>query len=662
VLTLNAVTTNQSGCTYWVEVTNSYGAVTSAVAALTVFTVPTLGEALNAPQLVWTNGGNLPWVIQTTNTHDGSMAAQSGAITHSQESWVQTTVTGPGQLSFWWSVSSDTNSDFLELQTNEVLATRISGTVAWQQESLILDSGAYVLRWRYVKDGSTSVGHDRGYLDEVSFIGAGNNPPIVANPLPDANGRYGTPFIFTFTANTFSDPDAGQTLSYSASGLPSGLSFDGGTRTFSGTPTALGTSSVTVTATDNGSPPLSTNDVFEIVIGKAPLTATADNKSRTYAEPNPSLTFGYSGFVLGEDAAVLDTPPVAGTTAANGSPVGPYPITLSGGADDHYEFGYVSGTLTITPSPLTVTADSTNRVYGTRNPALTGALVGVVTGDAITATFSTSADTNSAPGPYPITPSLTDPDNKLGNYAVTTNAGTLTVEAAPLTVTANDTNRLYGAINPVLTGSIAGLVNGDIITATFSASADTNSPLGTYPITPALVDPDTKLGNYTVTTNAGTLTVTTAPLTVTANDTNRLYGTVNPDFTGSLLGLVNGDNITATFTTTATIDSPPGTYPITPLLTDTDNKLGNYAVTTNAGTLTVTSPPELSISQGGGGLITLSWPSVPAGFVLESADNLTPPVVWQEVTSGIVENGGIKSYTVTNDPSVASRLYRLRLQ
>jgi RHS repeat-associated protein len=73
------------------------------------------------------------------------------------------------------------------------------------------------------------------------------------------------------------------------------------------------------------------------------------------------------------------------------------------------------------------------------------------------------------------------------------------------------------------------------------------------------------------------------------------------------------------------------------------------------------TPPTLSIGLGGGGLITLSWPSVPAGFVLESAENLTPPVVWQEVTSGIVENGGIKSYSVTNDPGVPGRLYRLRL-
>ncbi len=428
-----------------------------------------------------------------------------------------------------------------------------------------------------------SVGNRDFFTIKYIAAVAANARPVVQNPIPDANITYGTPVNFTFAANAFNDPDAGQTLTYSAIGMPPGITLTPATRTFSGTPTVVGTNSVTVIATDNGSPALSTNDVFDIVIAKAPLTATANNQSRTYAETNLPLTFSYSAFALGETAAVLDTPPVITTAATNGSPVGPYPITIAGGADDHYAFSYVGGMLNITPAALSVTADNTNRIYGAPNPAFTG--------------------------------------------------------------------------------GITGLAHGDNITATFGSSADTNTPPGIYPIIPALVDPDAKLGNYTVTTNPGTLTVTAAPLTVTANDTNRVYGAADPAFTGSLLGLVNGDNITATFTTTATIASPPGTYPITPVLSDPDGKLGNYFVTTNSGTLTVTSPPELSftLGGGGGGLFTLSWPSSYAGFILESTESLTPPLAWQEVTNGITENGGTKSYTVTNDSGVTGRLYRLRL-
>ena len=87
---------------------------------------------------------------------------------------------------------------------------------------------------------------------------------------------------------------------------------------------------------------------------------------------------------------------------------------------------------------------------------------------------------------------------------------------------------------------------------------------GTYPITPALVDPAGKLGNYTVTSNNGTLTVTHAPLTVTAANATRAFGDPNPAFTGIITGIKNGDNITATYSTTATATSPVGTYPITP--------------------------------------------------------------------------------------------------
>ena len=55
-----------------------------------------LGDALDAPSLAWTTGGDANWLSQTSVTHDGVDAGQNGDISDSQESWVQTTVTGPG--------------------------------------------------------------------------------------------------------------------------------------------------------------------------------------------------------------------------------------------------------------------------------------------------------------------------------------------------------------------------------------------------------------------------------------------------------------------------------------------------------------------------------------------------------------------------------------
>ncbi len=185
-------------------------------------------------------------------------------------------------------------------------------------------------------------------------------------------------------------------------------------------------------------------------------------------------------------------------------------------------------------------------------------------------------------------PTLADPNGKLGNYAVTINNGIAHRGSAPLVVTAANASRLYGDPNPVFTGTIIGIKNGDNITATFASAADPTSPVGNYPIVPTLVDPNGRLGNYVVTSNNGTLTIAPAPLSVVADDATRQVGTANPVFTGSIAGVKNGDNITATFDSPATVDSPEGTYPIIPTVLDPDGKLGNYAVTIANGTLTIT--------------------------------------------------------------------------
>jgi hypothetical protein len=57
----------------------------------------------------------------------------------------------------------------------------------------------------------------------------------------------------------------------------------------------------------------------------------------------------------------------------------------------------------------------------------------------------------------------------------------------------------------------------------------------------------------------------------------------------------------------------------------------------------------------------LSWPASPAGFVLERTESLTTSIAWQPLTNGITENGGVRIYTVTNQPGVVSHLYHLQL-
>jgi len=132
--------------------------------------VLTLCEALDACQLTWTTGGDAAWFPQTTNTHDGVDAAQSGHIGDSQQTWLETTVTGPGTLSFWWKVSSESCCDPLTFYVDGVYQADIRGVVDWAQPTFSIAAGTHTLRWTYSKDGSVASGLDAGWVDQVLYV------------------------------------------------------------------------------------------------------------------------------------------------------------------------------------------------------------------------------------------------------------------------------------------------------------------------------------------------------------------------------------------------------------------------------------------------------------------------------------------------------------
>jgi hypothetical protein len=179
-LTLDNVTTNYSG-SYSVVLSNYLGSVTSSPAILLV---TVLADALDAPELTWSAGGAASWFAQSLVTHDGVDATESGSITNFEESWVQTVVRGPGALTFWWKTSSETFYDGLQFLTNGVVVASLSGEAVWEQKTLLLPSGNQSLRWRYFKDGSISMGQDKGWLDEVHF--APNKPPVAVTLSPNS--------------------------------------------------------------------------------------------------------------------------------------------------------------------------------------------------------------------------------------------------------------------------------------------------------------------------------------------------------------------------------------------------------------------------------------------------------------------------------------------
>jgi len=179
------------GNDYKVRIT-SVESSTKSHESLSNFTITTdpLAEALDTTGLIWTTSGNLPWFYQTTTTKDGLDAAQSGAITHSQTSSLETTLVGPGTMTFWWKVSSESNYDFLRFFLNGVEQTgslaRISGNVDWVQKTVNIPTGNHTVRWSYTKDGSVSSNADTAWVDQVVFTPA--SAPLIVVEQPAGTG------------------------------------------------------------------------------------------------------------------------------------------------------------------------------------------------------------------------------------------------------------------------------------------------------------------------------------------------------------------------------------------------------------------------------------------------------------------------------------------
>ena len=176
----------------------------------------------------------------------------------------------------------------------------------------------------------------------------------------------------------------------------------------------------------------------------------------------PAITAAYLGFVNGDTAASLTTPPTCSTTATSTSPVGSYPTSCSGAVDPNYTISYIDGSLQVGPAPLAITASSASITYGGAAPVITASYSGFVNGDNATSlttapTCTTSVTSVSPVGTYGSTCSgAVDP-----NYTFSYVDGSVQVGPASITVTASSGSMTYGGAVPAITASVAGLQNGE---------------------------------------------------------------------------------------------------------------------------------------------------------------------------------------------------------
>ena len=157
------------------------------------------------------------------------------------------------------------------------------------------------------------------------------------------------------------------------------------------------------------------------------------------------------------------------------------------------------------------------------------------------------------------------------------------MDMSPATVKVKDCSREYGDDNPTLEFETEGATligEPEII-----CSVDKNSKVGTYEIE---INKGT-IKNYLVTFVPGTLTVTKAPLVVTAENYTITQGDKVPEFTANYSGFKNGEDVSVltkqpVFSCDANEASAPGEYPINVYGVEADNY---NAISYVAGTLTV---------------------------------------------------------------------------
>src|SRR5450830_1859425 len=288
-----------------------------------------------------------------------------------------------------------------------------------------------------------------------------------------------------------------------------------------------------------------------VVVNKATLTVTADDKSVTYGDAVPSLTCQITGFVNGETASAVSGTAALSTayTATTGVASSPVAITAAAGTINaaNYNFIFVNGAVTINQKPITITADSSTVFYNGSMQSVSGvSSSSLISGDIITASASTSG-TNAGTYTSSIAGGVTIWDystNVTANYNITLVPGALRIDPRGVTIVAASVSKTYdGTAFTSLSSSVDDstplVQNENLVSVTTSgyqinvgSSNDTpnNAVIKRNGVTDVT-------SNYAITYALGTLTVVSRPITITAASDSKTYdGTALTNAVSTLSG------------------------------------------------------------------------------------------------------------------------------
>lgn len=123
------------------------------------------------PPLGLHTDGISPWFLQDSMFHDSPYAYQSGPVADLGYTRLETLLTGPGVLEFWWRVSSEQDFDILEYQLDDGTISSISGETDWERQQLFIPNGEHEVSWIYTKDSIISTLDDAGWVDAIDWRG-----------------------------------------------------------------------------------------------------------------------------------------------------------------------------------------------------------------------------------------------------------------------------------------------------------------------------------------------------------------------------------------------------------------------------------------------------------------------------------------------------------
>ena len=630
----------------WTDVTATYGDVDQLISPPTVL----YGGVTVVGSWSYSSADTSVVAISSATMRFGSVGATTitGSFTPTDLGKYNGTVAtlnvsvGKIRPQFTWGNVSKTFGDTTFSLTPPTVTNSVAGTWSYSSQTTSVVSLASSTA-TVAGAGSSLITATFTPTDATNYVSGGTVAmTVTVEKATPTFGWTGVTAIFgdansAITAPTVATTAATGTWAYS-SATTSVVTISGSDLDFGN----AGTSLITATFT----PSNTTNYVSGGTVTMTVTVNQADQAALSIASTNgtygTALTLSTSGGTTGGTVSwsVVDGTAISCSVSSgelSASTVGTCGVTATMAGDTNYK-SVVSLPTTVTfgQRRITVTAADKNKTYGENDPSFTysitsGSLVG---SDALSGSLTRSAGAGA--GTY----SITQGSLANSNYAITFVQGALTIDRKLVTVTAADTTKQYGDVDPTLTYSItngATLVGDDAFTGALSRASGSN--VGTYAIQQGTL---TLSNNYLITFVSGTLTIEMRSVTITADAKSKQYGQADPALTYQVTtgSLIVGDSISGALARNS--GSGVGSYTITQ---GSLSLSANYNLTFVSANLSVTAKP-----------ITITANSLQTKVYGES-----DPTFQYEITNGSLESGDSLSGSLSRSSGSTVGTYALNI-